>query len=251
MSDQATDKPAKSPEVVMAETIIAVLCGGTGGSVDVLKAAKLIAGFESAKFFTQHLNAADTFRSAKSLYDWALAQRKIIGLNLEFGVASGATLTQIALATSGKAYGFDGFTGLPEAWRSGYGEGAFARKDLPKVPSNAELVIGWFKDTLPGFVAAHPEPLSYLHVDCDLYSSTVDILTHLGRHIAPGTVVAFNDYFNYPGWQEHEHKAWAEWVAASGATFRYVACNVRHQQVIVIVDSNPTFAFPEKLRPLS
>jgi hypothetical protein len=39
-------------------------------------------------------------------------------------------------------------------------------------------------------------------------------------------------------------------VAASGARYRYVACNARHQQVAVVVESNPTFAFADRLRPL-
>jgi hypothetical protein len=254
------DQPAKTrpkegapdpAHVALAEAIFQHVFGGAGDACDIRRMARLISGYESTRYYIDHMHQAQVFNTPRHLYAWALEQRRIAGLVLEFGVASGRTLTQIAEACAGQTvYGFDGFKGLPEAWKFGRGEGAFAREAPPAVPANAELVIGWFADTLPAFVAAHPQPVSYLHVDCDLYSSTMDILRHLGPHLAPGSVVAFNEYFNYPGWQHHEYKAWQEWVAASGARYRYLACNARHQQVAAVVESNPTFAFADRLRPL-
>lgn len=233
-----------------AEYLSEHLIGGRRDSVDIRKMARLISGWTSTQYYLKYMQNAELFNAPKPLYKHALSLRSIEGMTLEFGVSGGRTITQIAAETQGKVFGFDGFQGLPENWKFGRGKGAFARHAPPSVPDNVELVIGWFADTLPGFVAAHPEPVSFLHVDCDLYSSTTDILRHLGRHLAPGTVVVFNEYYNYPGWEDHEIKAWQEFVTASGARYRYVAVNAQHQQVTVVIEENPTFAFHDKLRPL-
>jgi hypothetical protein len=252
MSDAAASRPGPAPSAQdIAETLDQHLFGGVGDSLDIVKMARLISGYESAQYYIRHMGGARTFNAPKPLYDHALSIRQIEGLVLEFGVASGRTLAQISAGVNGaKVYGFDGFKGLPENWKFGRGQGAFARTDLPPVPANAELVIGWFADTLPGFVAQHQDPVSFLHVDCDLYSSTVDILTNLRPHIAPGTVIVFNEYYNYPGWQQHEIKAWHEFVRETGTRYRYVNCNRRHQQVTVIVEEAPAFGFANKLRRL-
>ena len=85
-----------------------------------------------------------------------------------------------------------------------------------------KLHKGWFQDTLPGFLAQHPEPARFVHIDCDLYSSTNTVLGLLADRIVPGTVIVFDEYLNYPGWQEHERKAFAEFVARTGTKYKYL-----------------------------
>ena len=104
---------------------------------------------------------------------------------------------------------------------------------MPKCEQNVELVIGWFEETLPRFVSQHPDPILFLHIDCDLYSSTKTVFNFLGKQLAPGSVIIFDEYFNYPGWQEHEHRAFSEFVGASGVRFEYLCYNRFHQQVAV------------------
>lgn len=160
------------------------------------------------------------------------------GLALEFGVATGTTLKIIADARDGTGvYGFDSFQGLPEHWRLGYDEGEFAHAP-PDVPG-AELVVGLFADTLPGFLATHREPVTFLHIDCDLYSSTVTVLEHAGPRFVEGTVVVFDEYFNFPGWQDHEHRAWREHVERTGIEFEYAGLTMDHEQVWVRVTRVP------------
>jgi hypothetical protein len=133
-------------------------------------------------------------------------------------------------------FGFDSFEGLPEDWRGPFSSGVFSRGgQLPVVPANVHLVKGWFDEVLPGFAAAHLGPAALLHVDCDLYSSTKCIFRELGDRIHPGTVIVFDEYFDYPGWEEHEHRAFAEFVAASGLGYRYIAYNRLHEQVAVVI----------------
>ena len=80
-------------------------------------------------------------------------------------------------------------------------------------------------DTLPGFMAAQERPVRLAHIDCDLYSSTVDVLRHLSPAIRPGSILVFDEYFGYPGWREHEHRAFVEAAAAHGWRYRYLALN--------------------------
>jgi ABC-2 type transport system ATP-binding protein len=155
------------------------------------------------------------------------------GMALEFGVWSGRTLRVITAGRDGKnVFGFDSFDGLPEDWRDGFPAGTFAVDELPDVPG-AELVVGLFEDTLEGFLADHPEPVAFVHIDADLYSSAVTVLRHVGPRLRPGSVVVFDEYFNYPGWQDHEYRAWQEWVAESGARFEYEAYTSGNEQVVV------------------
>lgn len=154
------------------------------------------------------------------------------GLVLEFGVASGYTLREIA-AVRPVCYGFDVFTGLPEFWRTGYDQGAFAG-DLPDV-GTAQLVVGLFQDTLPTFLAEHPEPFAFVHMDGDLYSSAKTVFDVGFDRFVPGTVIHFDEYFNYPGWEEGEHKAWLEFLDKYSGGFEYIGYNSMHEQVSVVL----------------
>lgn len=75
-----------------------------------------------------------------------------------------------------RVVGFDSFEGLPEDWRTGFERGAFDDLSPDRPGSPGELVVGWFDDTLPEFLSGTGESISLLHVDCDLYSSTVTVL---------------------------------------------------------------------------
>jgi len=84
---------------------------------------------------------------------------------------------------------------------------------LPPVRGNVRLTKGFFEDTLPGFVAQHPgAKIALLHIDCDLYSATKTVLERLAPLLVEGTIIVFDEYFNYPGWQQGEFKAFAEFI---------------------------------------
>lgn len=161
------------------------------------------------------------------------------GMVLEFGVAAGSSLRVLVEHARGReVFGFDVFSGLPEHWRLGFGEGMFAQDALPDVPG-AQLVPGLFDQTLPAFLAEHPGPVAFVHADADLYSSTATVLEHVGPRLGVGSVVVFDEYFNYPRWQDHEHRAWTEWLAATGATAETLAFTWDGQQVAVRITGAP------------
>ena len=154
---------------------------------------------------------------------------------VEFGVCSGNTINHIAsLLPAQKIYGFDSFEGLPEEWRPGFGKGAFARPTLPTVLNNVDLVVGLFDRTLPAFLYTHTDQeVALLHVDCDLYSSTQLIFNQLKNRIVPGTIIVFDEYYNFPGWEMHEFRAFKEFVELNRIHYDYIGLVPGHQQVAI------------------
>jgi Macrocin-O-methyltransferase (TylF) len=202
---------------------------------DLWAAAEREAAASSERFARKAMPTAFTFDHPIATLEHALSLAPADGMALEFGVATGRTLNVITAARERKqVFGFDSFQGLPEDWRTNIPAGTFKTDNLPDVPG-AELVVGWFNNTLPDFLASHPEPVAFLHLDADLYSSTVTVLEQVGPRLRPGSVIVFDEYFNYPGWEQHEHRAWQEFVAESAIEFRYVAYTCNHEQVAVVV----------------
>lgn len=162
------------------------------------------------------------------------------GLILEFGVAGGNSIRKIATRAAPRPVnGFDSFEGLPEDW-AGHLEqkGAFTQKSkLPEVPENVSLHVGWFDKTLPGFLEQHDEKAALIHIDCDLYGGTKYILDTLSDRLQRGTVIMFDEYFNYPSWRHHEYKAWQEYVTAHDVKYTYIAFTADDGCVAVRIDS--------------
>jgi hypothetical protein len=189
---------------------------------------------DAVDYIEAHMEDALGFETQRELLDYALSQTEGGGHYLEFGVYSGGTIRHLARRKPAVTFhGFDSFEGLPEAW-GGFilGRRAFARGGrVPRVPGNVELHKGWFADTIPDWCSRTDGPLAFVHVDCDLYSSTVDILRELAGRLRPGTVIVFDEYFNYPGWERHEFKAWQEFVADKHVEYAYLG--YARQQVAV------------------
>ena len=189
---------------------------------------------DTVDYVQQHLTQVDSVESNLDVLTLGLKQvGNKEGLYLEFGVFSGHTINHIARQVDQPVYGFDSFEGLPERWRDSLGAGHFKVKALPEVRPNVTLVKGWFDKTLPEFLKAHPGDVAFLHVDCDLYSSTRTIFTCLAPRIKPGTVIVFDEYFNYPGWREGEFKAFQEFIEQAGLKFEYLNYNRKGEQVCV------------------
>ncbi len=199
---------------------------------------RLAAKREAVEYVLAQMPDAAVRRDRYDLLAFALGQAPREGLVLEFGVAKGASLRHLAGLTPRTVHGFDSFQGLPEGWQgTPEAAGAFSTKGrLPKVPANARLHVGWFDTTLPGFLAAESGPVALLHVDCDIYASTRVVLTLLAERIVPGTVIVFDEYFNYPGWRLHEFKAFQEFLAETGKSYRYLGYSAERGHVAVRMD---------------
>lgn len=185
--------------------------------------AEARARLECLAYYREHLQGAEFVPDRYALLQFALTRAPDEGLILEFGVAAGDSLGFLAGLVDQDVYGFDSFEGLPEDWRAGFAKGAFAEVERPDdLPANAKLVVGWFEETLPGFLGEQHQTARLIHVDCDLYSSAKTVFAVLEDRIADGTVIVFDEYLNFPEWREHEHKAFMEFIEATGKSFRYI-----------------------------
>jgi len=194
--------------------------------VNVLRELEGQVARECAAYATERMATALQFETKEDLRDFALGHVPAEGLVLEFGVWKGSSINHIAKSLPSRTvYGFDSFLGLKEDW-SGWElrKGHFSLGGRPpKVASNVRLLKGWFDQTLPGFLAANPGALAFVHVDCDTYPAARDLLGLIGARLAPGTIVVFDEYFGYRGWRNGEHKAWQECVSARNLAYEYVA----------------------------
>lgn len=114
----------------------------------------------------------------------------------EFGVWQGESLRHFARLNShaqSAFYGFDSFEGLPEDWTVAHPKGTFdtggrmPQSDDPRV----HFVRGWFHESLPAFFRAHADLVESIrsgerplvvHVDSDLFSSALFVLSFLCAH---------------------------------------------------------------------
>lgn len=138
-----------------------------------------------------------------------------LGWAVEFGTGSGETTRMIAAVLP--VISFDSFQGLPEDWREDFPAGKFSEFTMPTDIAGATIVPGWFVDTVPGY--DFPDTLSLVHLDADLYSSTNIALHAVANHLAPGTILVFDEFFGYEGSGAHEEKAFREFIDWTGYTY--------------------------------
>jgi hypothetical protein len=202
-------------------------------AMDYEHTAVRLASEDSARYMLANMRTTPNYGTDFDLREALVPNIADKGLVLEFGVATGRSINHIArLLPDRTIHGFDSFEGLPEVWTSRFGEGYFAQPK-PKVKDNVELHVGWFDATIPKFKNVHSGPIALLHIDGDLYSSAKIVLDSFKDQIVKGTVIMFDEYINYPGWQEHEFKAWKEAVKEYNFEYEYIGRVSRHNQVVV------------------
>lgn len=50
----------------------------------------------------------------------------------------------------------------------------------------------------------HPDQVSLPHLNGDPYSSAVTVREHVVAGLLPGSVVTFDEFIDFPGWEQHE-----------------------------------------------
>lgn len=188
-------------------------------------------------YVQRHMREVKPAGSRLELLTRALGRADTTGDRLicEFGVYTGSTINHLARLTQKKVFGFDSFEGLPEAWGHRVGKGHFAVRELPRVRDNVTLIKGWFNESLPSFLKEHAGTIGFLHIDCDLYSSTKTVFDLLEPRLAAGTVIAFDEYFNYPEWEQGEFKAFSEFISRTEFSFEFIGYHSKGEQVAVIL----------------
>lgn len=191
--------------------------------------AKILSHFLNIRTATRKDCLGDAFTSILTSGDYA-----------EFGVGNGDSARRILnlLPKRSNLYLFDSFEGLPEDWREGYPKGMFKIEEH-RIPTfsddRVELYRGLFKDTIPLYLLNSVHNLAFIHIDCDLYSSTRDVLFGVNSKIVPGTILLFHEFWKYPGWEKHEFKAFAEWVIQTDRDYMVIGKYPTEQTVIGIL----------------
>jgi len=177
---------------------------------------------ELSKFIHKHKNIvysdfySNTFDYKKRvlLFEYVIEKEKLDGNidYLEFGVSTGNSFrwwTSRIKNKNARFYGFDTFTGLPEDWGP-FKAGDMSNGNKPPVINDDRINFyqGLFQQTFIPFLANYTNKnRKVIHLDADLYSSTLYILTLITPYLNSGDIIFF-DEFNVP---MHEYKAFAEW----------------------------------------
>jgi len=167
---------------------------------------------------TWPVTRADRESHLAGLYAAVAETAAVSGAIVECGVGRGASLVPLARANQifspdRSVIGFDSFEGFPPPvqqdvgprvtgdqsvqphWDENYVHTWWNTTSLTAVrdalDAPCELVAGFFSDTLEGRI---PAKVSLLHVDCDLYESTRDVLAQGLPRMQPGGMIIFDEY---------------------------------------------------------
>jgi len=176
-------------------------------------------------------------------------QNGVPGDILEFGTMTGRTAVALGYACNHyftkykkndvrhglleqrKLHLFDSFRGCPEAtdvidaenlhvksgiWTEGTCVGLTAHQLADVLNQNqvghlAVIHDGWFSETVSSY--AQTNKVALVHIDCDLYESTIDAITPLLENgsISVGAQILFDDYDCSRASREHgERRAWSD-----------------------------------------
>jgi len=73
--------------------------------------------------------------------------------------------------------------------------------------------------------------ISLLSVDCDIYSSTVDIFNSVGHLLDHGSYVIFDELIGCRGWRDHEYKAFLEFIEQTHYEYEYLSYGLTYAMV--------------------
>jgi O-methyltransferase len=158
---------------------------------------------------------------------------------IEFGVAEGHSFKWWVSNIQNKDsrfIGFDTFTGLPEDW------GYFKKGDMSAHDSFPDIddkrcrfVKGIFQETLPSFLKEFKTDLrKVIHMDADIYSSTLFALTMIGPYLNKDDIMIF-DEFNVP---LHEFKAFTEFISSYCIKVKVIGAVNNYYQIAFKVEEN-------------
>jgi hypothetical protein len=165
---------------------------------------------EAALAYRETLGRASFFDRAFK----ALTYNGIAGDYAEFGSHGARTITLADRAAlrhghAAHLWAFDSFEGLPGAahdadlhpeWPQGSmstSEATFhelcRRRGVRR--DRYTTVPGFYDRSLRDTTRSFPDAVALAYVDCDLYSSTVEVLAFLEPRLRIGAIIAFDDYF--------------------------------------------------------
>jgi O-methyltransferase len=186
-------------------------------------------------------NSFPDYRRRYDLYKHLVERENLSGEidYLEFGVSGGDSLKywlQQNKNPASRFFGFDTFLGLPENWGN-ENKGIFSRQGkIPDIQdSRCTFEVGLFQNTVCGFISRFPfHRKLVIHLDADLYSSTLFVLTSLAPKLKTGDIIIFDEFAAKDFM--HEFRAFIDFTSAYQIKYKVVgAINIYMQVAIKIL----------------
>ncbi len=182
--------------------------------------------------------AINKVRRSENMCKLLLDTKEVPGSVVECGVFKGSTAYLLAhiMENAGinkvkNLYLYDSFEGLPASSREDYivgvdgefslkfDEHRFANVNYENIVRIFEgkkwvkIVKGWIPQVFP----KNDEKYSFVHIDVDLYQSTLDCLEYYVPRMSSGGIVVCDDYgsLTFPG----ARKAWDDYITKHGLKF--------------------------------
>lgn len=188
------------------------------------------------RYSDAHLKFVHLLEAMNHLRVAGAAGRVLPQTFFEFGCHSGRTFSAAVNASrylrmsNAQFYAFDSFEGLPETNEADDGyfrTGSFctSRADFVRIVKektglklpDANIVQGFYCDSLTAELQARLPKVGVVHIDVDLYSSTMDVLAFLKPLLVPGSLLVFDDWYCFPGGSlQGERKALSEFLQTNG-----------------------------------
>ena len=183
-------------------------------------------------FYNNKVNYGDRFK----LHSFVFANENLNNaINyFEFGVADGNSLkwwVSNNINKDSRFFGFDTFTGLPEDF------GVMKKIDydrngnFPTINDyRCSFIAGMFQDSMPGFFRTFDfTKRSVFHLDADLYSSTLYVLSFLAFKLKKGDILIFDEF----GVPTHEFRAFSDFISSYQMKFQYLGAVNNYLQVAI------------------
>lgn len=153
---------------------------------------------------------------------------------LEFGVATGIAFkwwVEKNKNFQSRFYGFDVFTGLPEDFGVMKKEHYNTEGQTPIIDdARVTFIKGLFHDSLPGFLKVYESNRrKVIHMDADLYSSTLFVLARLLPLLEKDDIIIFDEF----GVPTHEFKAFTEIVSSYKLNYEFLGAINNYLQIAI------------------
>ena len=149
--------------------------------------------------FRKYTDRINGFETVVNKFD--LREKNPI-IYLEFGVASGISFRwwmDNNKHADSKFFGFDTFEGLPENWGLFYKKGDMKHEVMQSDDNRHLFIKGIFQDTFVNFITENLQELrsekrKVIHLDADLFSSTLFILSQIYPYLKKGDILIFDEF---------------------------------------------------------
>ena len=183
-------------------------------------------------FYNKKVNYEDRFKLHEFVMNEEVKEQAID--YIEFGVASGIAFkwwVEKNKNPNSRFFGFDVFTGLPEDFGVMKKHHYDTQGITPQIEDRRVTFIkGLFQDSLPGFLENYrSNQRKVIHMDADLYSSTLFVLTRQLPLLKKDDIIIFDEF----GVPTHEFRAFSDIIHSYNLKFELLAAINNYLQIAI------------------